>query len=130
MQSTHLTIRYFSQPQHYSEKFEAMKAFTDARDPQTPDEIWLLQHHDVLTQGQAGKAEHILQHTHLPVVHTDRGGQVTWHGQGQLVVYFLLDLNRLKWHVTCPPRSVCTIGKSVCCKICSALPACPWVRTS
>lgn len=99
MQSPHLTIRYFSQPQHYSEKFEAMKAFTDARDPQTPDEIWLLQHHDVLTQGQAGKAEHILQHTHLPVVHTDRGGQVTWHGQGQLVVYFLLDLNRLKWHV-------------------------------
>lgn len=94
-----LIIRHFEQLQPYSQAFEAMKSFTHQRGQHTPDEIWLLQHHDVLTQGQAGKAEHILQHTHLPVVYTDRGGQVTWHGIGQLVVYFLLDLNRLDWNV-------------------------------
>lgn len=94
-----LIIRYFDQLQPYSPTFEAMKTFTHQRDEHTPDEIWLLQHQDVLTQGQAGKAEHILQHTQLPIVQTDRGGQVTWHGAGQLVAYFLFDLNRLGWNV-------------------------------
>lgn len=94
-----LIIRRFNNLQDYTNRFEAMKDFTTHRDETTPDEVWLLQHQDVLTQGQAGKAEHILVHSDLPVVHTDRGGQVTWHGQGQLVAYFLLDLNRLKWHV-------------------------------
>lgn len=94
-----LIIRCFNDLQDYTARFEAMKDFTTNRDETTPDEVWLLQHQDVLTQGQAGKAEHILTHSSLPVVHTDRGGQVTWHGKGQLVAYFLLDLNRLKWHV-------------------------------
>ncbi len=94
-----LIIRCFKDLQDYSSRFEAMKDFTANRDENTSDEVWLLQHQDVLTQGQAGKAEHILMQTNLPVVQTDRGGQVTWHGQGQLVAYFLLDLNRLKWHV-------------------------------
>lgn len=99
MQSPQLVLRSFTQPQNYTQTFEAMKEFTTQRTETTSDEIWLLEHNDVLTQGQAGKAEHILQHTTLPVVQTDRGGQVTWHGKGQLIVYFLLDLNRLKWHV-------------------------------
>ena len=94
-----LIIRCFSELQDYTTCFEAMKDFTTHRDESTPDEVWLLQHQDVLTQGQAGKAEHILVHTQLPIVQTDRGGQVTWHGQGQLVAYFLLDLNRLQWNV-------------------------------
>ena len=94
-----LIIRCFQDLQDYTTRFEAMKDFTTHRDETTPDELWLLQHQDVLTQGQAGKPEHILMHTQLPVVHTDRGGQVTWHGKGQLVAYFLFDLNRLKWHV-------------------------------
>ena len=94
-----LIIRCFNDLQDYTTCFEAMKDFTTHRDESTPDEVWLLQHQDVLTQGQAGKAEHILVHTQLPIVQTDRGGQVTWHGQGQLVAYFLLDLNRLQWNV-------------------------------
>ena len=85
-----LIIRCFQDLQDYTTRFEAMKDFTTHRDETTPDELWLLQHQDVLTQGQAGKAEHILMHTQLPVVHTDRGGQVTWHGKGQLVAYFCL----------------------------------------
>ncbi len=94
-----LIVRCFQDLQDYTEKFEAMKRLTDQRDAWTADELWLLQHQDVLTQGQAGKAEHILHATDLPIVQSDRGGQVTWHGQGQLVAYFLFDLNRLKWHV-------------------------------
>ncbi|MEE9902750.1 MAG: lipoyl(octanoyl) transferase LipB [Acinetobacter haemolyticus] len=94
-----LIIRCFKDLQDYTDRFEAMKNFTENRDADSSDEIWLLQHHDVLTQGQAGKAEHILTPSHLPIVQTDRGGQVTWHGQGQLVAYFLFDLNRLKWNV-------------------------------
>ncbi|MEF9957367.1 MAG: lipoyl(octanoyl) transferase LipB [Acinetobacter sp.] len=94
-----LIIRCFNDLQDYTTRFEAMKEFTAHRDETTADEIWLLQHQDVLTQGQAGKAEHILVHSQLPIVQTDRGGQVTWHGKGQLVAYFLLDLNRLQWNV-------------------------------
>lgn len=99
-----LIIRTFHDLQDYTARFEAMKSFTEQRalatsDANIPDELWLLQHHDVLTQGQAGKPEHILIHSDIPIVQSDRGGQVTWHGRGQLIAYFLFDLNRLKWHV-------------------------------
>ncbi len=94
-----LIIRQWNDLQDYQSKFELMKNLTNQRDENTPDELWLLQHHEVLTQGQAGKPEHILIPSNIPVVQTDRGGQVTWHGPGQLVAYFMFDLNRLKWNV-------------------------------
>ena len=65
----------------------------------TPDELWIVDHNDVYTLGQAGKEEHILQHTDTPIIKTDRGGQVTWHGHGQLVIYWLFDLHSLGWGV-------------------------------
>lgn len=65
----------------------------------TPDELWIVDHNDVYTLGQAGKKEHILHHTQTPIIQTDRGGQVTWHGHGQLVLYWLFDLNSLGWSV-------------------------------
>lgn len=80
----------------YVETFSEMKTFTAARDDTTPDEIWLTQHHPVFTQGQAGKPEHILQHQEIPIVQSDRGGQVTYHGPGQLVLYMLVDIKRAK----------------------------------
>ncbi|HHI77564.1 MAG TPA: lipoyl(octanoyl) transferase LipB [Gammaproteobacteria bacterium] len=76
----------------YRETWEAMRAFTDARTPDTPSEIWFLEHDPVFTQGQAGRPEHLLAPGDIPVVQTDRGGQVTYHGPGQLVVYLLLSL--------------------------------------
>ena len=82
--------------QPYPETWEAMKAFTADRGPATTDELWFLEHPRVYTQGQAGKAEHILAAGDIPVIQVDRGGQVTYHGPGQLVVYLLLDLNRRK----------------------------------
>jgi len=94
-----LTIRHFEGLIDYTSSFQNMKTLTENRQDSTSDELWLLQHHDVLTQGQAGKPEHILHSTHLPLVQSDRGGQVTWHGQGQLIAYLLYDLNRLKWNV-------------------------------
>jgi len=72
-----------------------MRALTDTRDANTMDELWWLQHPGVFTQGQAGKAEHVLAAGDIPVVRTDRGGQVTYHGPGQLVGYLLFDLRRL-----------------------------------
>ncbi len=72
-----------------------MRAFTDARGPDTPDELWLLQHDPVFTLGQAGKPEHVLAAGDIPVIPVDRGGQVTYHGPGQIVAYPLLDLRRL-----------------------------------
>ncbi|WP_227672191.1 lipoyl protein ligase domain-containing protein [Psychrobacter urativorans] len=65
----------------------------------TPDELWIVDHNDVYTLGQAGREEHILQRTDTPIIKTDRGGQVTWHGHGQLVVYWLFDLHSLGWSV-------------------------------
>lgn len=65
----------------------------------TPDELWIVDHNDVYTLGQAGKEEHILRHTDTPIIKTDRGGQVTWHGHGQLVLYWLFDLQSLGWSV-------------------------------
>ncbi|MEE9319442.1 MAG: lipoyl(octanoyl) transferase LipB [Granulosicoccus sp.] len=71
-----------------------MREFTDLRDDNTEDSLWACEHHSVYTLGQAGKREHILNAADIPVVHSDRGGQVTWHGPGQLVVYTLIDLRR------------------------------------
>jgi len=72
-----------------------MQQFTDQRDASTVDEIWLLEHEAVFTQGRAGKAEHLLAPGDIPVVQSDRGGQITYHGPGQLMVYTLLDIDRL-----------------------------------
>lgn len=82
--------------QPYEPVWRAMQAFTDARDDDTPDELWLVEHDPVFTLGQAGKPEHVLMPGDIPVLHVDRGGQVTYHGPGQLVAYPLLDLKRLK----------------------------------
>jgi lipoyl(octanoyl) transferase len=78
----------------YAPAWRAMQAFTDARDPATPDELWFLEHEAVFTQGLNGKSEHLLDPGDIPVVGIDRGGQVTYHGPGQLVMYALVDLRR------------------------------------
>lgn len=80
----------------YQTVWDAMRDFTDRRDAATPDEIWFLQHPRVFTQGQAGKAEHVLAPGDIPVIQVDRGGQVTYHGPGQIVGYLLIDLRRRK----------------------------------
>lgn len=78
----------------YPQAWQAMQRFTNQRGPDTSDEIWLLEHPPVFTQGQAGKAEHLLMPGDIPVIQADRGGQVTYHGPGQLVAYLLLDVRR------------------------------------
>ncbi len=78
----------------YEPVWRAMQAFTDARTAETIDEFWLLQHEPVFTQGQAGKAEHVLAPGDIPVIPVDRGGQVTYHGPGQIMAYVLVDLRR------------------------------------
>lgn len=78
----------------YAPTWQAMRDFTACRDAATPDELWLLEHPPVFTQGQAGKAEHLIAPTAIPVVPIDRGGQITYHGPGQLVAYVLIDLKR------------------------------------
>ena len=78
----------------YQETWQEMQQFTVTRTPSTPDELWLLEHPPVYTQGQAGKPEHILNPGGILVVQTDRGGQVTYHGPGQLVAYVLMDIRR------------------------------------
>ncbi len=78
--------------QEYNDTWLKMKEFTIHRLQDTTDELWFLEHYPVYTQGQAGKAEHILNHTAIPIVQSDRGGQVTYHGPGQLVVYVLMNL--------------------------------------
>ncbi|PAR27052.1 octanoyltransferase [Vibrio metoecus] len=80
--------------QDYTPVWQAMHQFTDQRDSTTRDEVWLVEHNPVFTQGQAGKAEHLINTGDIPVVQSDRGGQVTYHGPGQLVAYFLIDLRR------------------------------------
>jgi lipoyl(octanoyl) transferase len=82
--------------QPYEPVSQAMHDFTDSRDDSTPDEIWLVEHLPVFTQGQAGKAEHLLMTGDIPVIQSDRGGQVTYHGPGQQVMYVLLNLKRRK----------------------------------
>lgn len=83
----------------YQDVWHAMSEFTSQRDPDTPDELWLVEHPPVFTQGQAGKAEHLLLPGEIPVIQSDRGGQVTYHGPGQLVAYPLLNLRRLNFGV-------------------------------
>ena len=80
----------------YEPTFRAMQDFTAARTAETPDELWIVEHPPVYTLGQAGKPEHILEDVGIPIVKIDRGGQVTYHGPGQVVIYLLLDLQRLK----------------------------------
>jgi lipoyl(octanoyl) transferase len=80
--------------QKYLPVWQELKLFTQNRDEQTVDEIWLLEHEAVYTQGQAGKPEHVLDAGDIPVIKSDRGGQVTYHGPGQLILYFLSDLVR------------------------------------
>ncbi|GAA0696069.1 lipoyl(octanoyl) transferase LipB [Marinobacterium maritimum] len=91
-----LIIRQLPGLQPYEPTWQAMQALTQKRDENTPDEIWLLQHERVFTQGQAGKAEHLLATGDIPVVKVDRGGQVTYHGPGQQIAYLMLDLRRRK----------------------------------
>jgi lipoyl(octanoyl) transferase len=79
----------------YEPTWRRMQKFTATRDENTEDEIWLLEHPPVFTQGQSGKAEHLLRDVGIPVVKIDRGGQITYHGPGQLVCYLLIDLRRL-----------------------------------
>ena len=80
--------------QPYLTTWQAMKDFTDQRTADTEDEIWLVEHPAVFTLGQAGKSEHILQKTDIPIIKSDRGGQVTYHGPGQLIAYILMDIKR------------------------------------
>jgi lipoyl(octanoyl) transferase len=91
---TSLLARRFHGLQAYEPMWRAMQAFTDARTPETPDELWVVEHEPVFTLGQAGKWEHVLAPGDIPVITVDRGGQVTYHGPGQLVVYPLIDLRR------------------------------------
>ena len=93
MPSPNLVLRELGQVD-YSSTLAAMKQFTNERTVETADELWLLQHPRVFTQGQAGKAEHVLAPGDIPVIQVDRGGQVTYHGPGQWVVYLLVDIRR------------------------------------
>ena len=79
---------------HYAQSLARMRAFVDSRDFHTPDELWCLEHPSVFTQGQGGRATHVHDTGDIPIVQSDRGGQVTYHGPGQLVVYILMDLRR------------------------------------
>ena len=83
----------------YQPAWDAMKQFTSERSSETRDEIWLVQHPPTYTQGLAGKPEHLIRSTSIPVIKIDRGGQITYHGPGQIVAYLLLDLRRWKINV-------------------------------
>ena len=83
----------------YQTTWQAMKDFTNTRTAETYDEIWLLQHPPVFTQGIAGKPEHLLRNSGIDLIKTDRGGQITYHGPGQIIAYLLLDIRRLKFGV-------------------------------
>lgn len=85
--------------QAYQETWQAMQAYTLTRDDTSPDELWVVEHPPVYTLGLNGKREHLLNVQNIPVVQSDRGGQVTYHGPGQLVIYTLLDLKRLGWNI-------------------------------
>jgi lipoyl(octanoyl) transferase len=94
-----MIMRWWPRPASYHEVWQAMRAFTDQRNANTADEIWLVEHAPVYTLGQAGKPEHVLNAHGIEVVHCDRGGQVTYHGPGQVVAYCLVDLRRMKLFV-------------------------------
>lgn len=91
-----MQFQEYNQLCDYQEIWQKMLDFTDNRNPNTLDEIWLLEHSPVYTLGQAGKIEHLLNPTNIPVVKSDRGGQITYHGPGLLMIYCLLDLKRNK----------------------------------
>jgi lipoyl(octanoyl) transferase len=93
---TGLLIRRLPGLSPYEPVWRAMQAFTDARTSQTPDELWVVEHEPVFTLGQAGKWEHVLNPGDIPVIPVDRGGQVTYHGPGQIVAYPLIDLRRAR----------------------------------
>lgn len=96
-----LTLKTFSDWQDYESTWRNMRELTHARTQEAPgtNEVWFLEHAPVFTQGQAGKAEHILSHQHhIPIVQSDRGGQVTYHGPGQLMIYLLLNLKQYGFH--------------------------------
>lgn len=105
-----IIVRELGADNPYLDVHDRMLAFTLERDAGTPDELWFLQHQRVFTQGQAGKAEHVLFPGDIPVVQTDRGGQVTYHGPGQLVVYLMVDIERLGWG---PRRLVTAIENAI-----------------
>jgi len=90
-----LKVTYFSSKLDYETAWRAMQDYTDKRDSLSDDRLWVLQHDPVFTQGQAGKSEHLLNTGDIPVVQVDRGGQVTYHGPGQLVIYVLFDIDRM-----------------------------------
>ncbi|MBI4357508.1 MAG: lipoyl(octanoyl) transferase LipB [Gammaproteobacteria bacterium] len=96
--------------QPYLPIWRSMQTFTERRTLEDLDEFWVLEHPPVFTQGLAGKKEHVLSLGDIPLIYTDRGGQVTYHGPGQIVVYFLMDLTRRKWG---PKRLVQTIENAV-----------------
>lgn len=95
MSESTLHVRYLGK-QDYKSVWHAMQDYTDNRDASSPDQLWLVEHPPVFTQGQAGKSEHILNPGDIPVIQVDRGGQVTYHGPGQLVAYPLINIKRLK----------------------------------
>lgn len=92
-------IRRLDGLSEYESTVQAMRAFTESRTPETPDELWVLEHPPVFTQGQSGRDEHLLAPGEIPVVRSNRGGQATYHGPGQIVVYVLVDLHRLGYGV-------------------------------
>jgi len=96
MPSSQVKIRRLGNDTPYQPTYLAMQQFTARRDPKTVDEIWLLQHPPTYTQGTNGRAEHLINPTDIPVINIDRGGQVTYHGPGQWVIYLLIDMRRLK----------------------------------
>jgi len=81
--------------QDYLITWEEMKSFTENRNSDTPDELWTLEHNSIFTQGLSGKPEHLLKETQIPIIQSDRGGQITYHAPGQLIIYCLIDIKRL-----------------------------------
>jgi lipoyl(octanoyl) transferase len=103
--------------QDYLQVLTAMQHFTRDRCADTPDELWLVEHPPVYTQGQAGKAEHVLKSNSIPIVQSDRGGQITYHGPGQLIVYVLFDLRRRHLNI----RSLVFQLEQVCIDVLASL---------
>jgi len=105
-----IEIYDFAELQDYTTTWSAMRDYTLTRTEQSADQIWLLEHTPVFTQGQAGKPEHLLFQGDIPLVQSDRGGQITYHGPGQLVAYCLLDLKRLQ---AGPRQLVCCLEQAI-----------------
>ena len=99
--------------QDYTSTWQEMVSFTENRTKDTQDELWTLEHNSVFTQGLTGKSEHLLKETEIEVIQSDRGGQITYHGPGQIIVYCLIDIKRLgigvKQMVSIIEKSVCSI---------------------